>query len=70
MMKHFDVWEAIRDLWRKAPDWDDAAESRVSAALDAAVAAECERCAKVVMEAREGERDGDFRSLIYAIRNP
>ena len=31
------------------------------------VKAERARCAAIVREAREGERDGDLRSIIYAI---
>jgi hypothetical protein len=48
------------------------AEAMKAAAEDrrAAIEEERERCAAIVQEAREGERDGDFRSLIYAIRNP
>lgn len=42
-------------------------EARIA---DAAVAAERERCAQVVQDAREGKRDTDLRSIIYAIRNP
>jgi len=50
-----------------------AAESLARAFPDvvaSAVAAERERCAAIVQLAREGEIDGDFRSLIYRIRNP
>lgn len=38
--------------------------------VDAAIHRERERCADIVSEARHGERDGDFRCLIHAIRNP
>lgn len=39
-------------------------------AIEAALLAERERCAAVVQLAREGEIDGDFRSLIHRIKNP
>lgn len=35
-----------------------------------AVEAERERCASIVQEARNGDRDTDLRSIIYAIKNP
>ena len=31
---------------------------------------ERERCAAIIQAAREGKIDGDFRSLIFRIRNP
>ena len=34
------------------------------------VAAERKRCAGIVQNARHGERDQDFRSIIYAIEHP
>jgi hypothetical protein len=36
----------------------------------ALVTAERERCAGIVQLAREGEIDGDFRSIIHRIKNP
>jgi hypothetical protein len=39
-------------------------------AYDRGVAVERQRCAGIVKAARMGERDTDFRSIIYAIENP
>lgn len=41
-----------------------------SIAASAAVTAERQRCADIVQLAREGEIDGDFRSIINRIKNP
>lgn len=40
------------------------------AAIAKAICAERDRCAAIVQLAREGEIDGDFRSLIHRIKNP
>lgn len=45
-------------------------EDRHATVVDASVVAERKRCADIIQLAREGEIDGDFRSLIHRIKNP
>lgn len=51
-------WEAARAL------------RELTAAVNEEVAAETSRCVAIVQQARFGEIDGDFRTIIHFIENP
>lgn len=54
----------------EAPDLRSPEAKFIDAEIARGVTRERERCAAIVQAAREGEIDGDLRSIIHRIKNP
>lgn len=52
------------------PEGEDDIANLLKWSFERAINDERTRCAGIVQEAREGERDTDLRSIIHAINNP